>query len=181
MSDESLRKTGQIVPLRRGKGRLVHDEETRTRCFILFATVAGRNCATAAKLYAEEVAGFATPAPDRTTVALWASEDRWHTQADDLWRQTKGRTAVELQILFVSNTMLSQRRLHDILAGHDTRPIEERLVTLKAIETAMRSRERLPELARIEPPDTERDTSDRPRDERESLAKQALARRKDTA
>lgn len=181
MSDETPRSMAAIVALPRetAPARTVYDDETRTRCFVLYATFGARNCAATARLYAAEVAALDLPVPDVSTIQRWAAEDRWQDQADGLWRNTRGRTPYELQILSMANTMLGQRALHDILSGVDERDVQERIVTLKAIEVAMRSREKLPELARVEPPAAgELETADMTREEREAEAKLALARPK---
>lgn len=170
MSDESR---SNIVPIRH------YDAETRARCFVLFATFGARNCSATARLYAAEVQREGLSAPDVRTIQIWANDDDWNRQADDLWRATKGRSNYELQVLFVANTMLSQKALHAILTGEDERDLNERIITLKAIETAMKSRERLPELARIEPPDQlGTDDEHAPREEREAKAMSAITRKK---
>lgn len=167
-----------IVPLPRPNRAIgaPYDDETRVRCFVLYATFAARNCAKTAKLYANEVKALGLPVPDHSTIKRWAADEDWYHQADDMWRASKGRTPYELQLLTAANTMQGQYALHDILTGMDDRPVEERLITLKAIEVAMKTRERVPDLARVEPPDVETDTRDMTRDEREALAKQAIAR-----
>lgn len=142
----------------------------------MFATVAARNCAKTARLYALEAAQFGWSAPDARTIQLWAAEDGWQRQADAWWRETKGRTPYVLQIISAANTMQAQQALHDILTGMDQRPAEERAITLKAIEVAMKTRERVPDLARVEPPDADVDTEGKTREEREALAMQAVAR-----
>ena len=119
--------------------------------------------------------------PDTRTIQLWAAADDWSRQADDLWRNTKGRTSYELQILSQANTMMGAKALHDILTGADQRELNERIVTLKAIEVAMKAREKLPELARIEPPEDRDLDDDKPRDQREAEALSGIARTKGTA
>jgi hypothetical protein len=158
-----------------------YDVETRTRCFVLYATFAARNCAAVQRLYAAEVASLEIPVPDVRTIQIWAAEDDWMRQADDLWRNTKGRTAYELQIISQANTMQGAKALHDILTGLDQRDATERVITLKAIEVALKAREKLPELSRIEPPEADIDTSDMPREEREALAMSSITRKKDSA
>lgn len=170
----------EIVPLRREvrPAGFVYDDETRVRCFVLFATMGARNCAATARLFANEVEGLDIRAPDARTIQLWAAEDDWNGQADNLWRNTKGRDLQELRHLASANTLLSQKAMHDILTGLDRRSVEERLITLKAIEVTMRSRERLPELAKIEPPEETTIDEDKPRDQREAEALQAMVRGK---
>ena len=183
MSDETRKQMSDIVPLRRdvAPAGFAYDDETRVRCFILYATFAARNCAAVARLYASEVAGQDVPVPDTRTIQLWAAADDWSRQADDLWRNTKGRTSYELQILSQANTMMGAKALHDILTGADQRELNERIVTLKAIEVAMKAREKLPELARIEPPEDRDLDDDKPRDQREAEALSGIARTKGTA
>lgn len=178
MTDGTRRHIGDIVPLNAEKSveRVAYDDETRTRCFVLYATFAARNCAKTARLYANEVKELGSPVPDVRTIQHWAADDDWYHQADDLWRNSKGRTPYELQLLTAANTMQGQQALHDILTGADMRPIEERLVTLKAIEVAMKTRERVPDLARVEPPEPDTTDDELSRDEREAIAKQAIAR-----
>lgn len=174
------RNMGAIVALPREveAERVVYDDEARVRCFVLFATFGARNCAAVARLYEQEVKTLGLPAPDVRTIQRWANDEDWNGQADNLWRETKGRSNYELQILFQANTMQGQKALHNILTGMDERSIEERVVTLKAIEVAMRSRKELPELARIEPPEVKgEDQKDKPRDQREAEALAAITRR----
>lgn len=180
MTDETRSHIGEIVPLR-GDARpagFAYDDETRARCFVLFATFAARNCAATARLYEQEVTALGLPAPDVRTIQLWAADEDWNGQADTLWRNTKGRTAYELQILSMANTMQATKALHDILTGGDQRDLNERIVTLKAVEVAMKNRERLPELARIEPPEQTVDTDSMSREEQEAHATAAIARKK---
>lgn len=167
-----------IVPLTRDKNLDVarYDDETRMRCYVIYATFAARNCAKTVRLYANEVHALGLPVPDVATVKRWAADDDWYHQADDMWRSSKGRTPYELQLLTAANTMQGQYALHDILTGQDERPIEERLVTLKAIEVAMKTRERVPDLARVEPPEPDTIDDDLPREEREAIAMRAVAR-----
>lgn len=180
MTDESTGQKSRIVALRRSDRRpvAVYDDATRVRCFVIYATMAARNCAATARLYADEARAFGEHAPDADTVRRWAADDDWPGQVDNLWRNTKGRTLQELQELASSNTLVGQKALHNILTGLDSRPIEERVLTLKAIEIAMKAREKLPELARVEPPEQERDTEGRTREELEAEAMAGIVRKK---
>jgi hypothetical protein len=180
VSDETRKHIYELAPVERGsvvKG-FAYDDETRARCFVLYATFAARNCAKTARLYEQEVKALGLPAPDVRTIQLWAADDDWYGQADDFWRHSKGRTPYELQILSSANTMQAQQALHDILTGADERDLNERLITLKAIEVAMKARERLPELARIEPPEQTADTASMSREEQEAHATAAISRKK---
>ncbi len=178
MSDERRSHIVEIVPApaESRPARVAYDEETRARCFVLYATFAARNCAAVARLYAEEVKSLDLPAPDVRTLQHWANDEQWNAQADTLWRHTKGRTSYELQILSQANTMQGAKALHDILTGLDTRDLNERVITLKAIEVAMKAREKLPELARIEPPEETLDTDGLSKQDIEANAMNAITR-----
>src|SRR5262245_36038387 len=178
--DGSTAASGQIVPfsanVRLGRGE-AYPLEVKARCFVLYATAGARNGANTSKLYAEEHKDEACPSKE--TINLWAREERWGDQADDLWRQTRGRTQHELQILSTANAQLAQMRLNALLMGTDERPYEERVITLKAIEVANKAREKMPDLGRVQPPDAEADVSNLTREEREAAARQNLVQRDD--
>jgi hypothetical protein len=163
-----------IVPLRRGDPQVRFTPEQKARCFELYATAAGRNPANVVLLYAEEVEE-GEPVPSRQTVWTWAKDEQWDRQANDLWRNTKGRSRFELQVLTVANAVISQRRLNAILMGTDPGDPAEKVITLKGIELAMRQYERIPQLTQVTPPEeTEVDTAGMTRDEIEAKARQAL-------
>jgi hypothetical protein len=152
-----------------------YDLETKSRCFVLYATAAARNCRHAALLYQEEHPGEQTPSTESITV--WAREEHWADQADDLWRQSKGRTLHELQVLATANAQLAQMRLNQILMNTDRRSVEERIVTLKAIDLSQKAREKMADMTRVQPPDAVIDEDTMDRDERERKARQALVQR----
>ena len=174
MSNDSDGDTGTVVPFVRGDAQVRHDDETKVRCFVLYGTMAGRNCAAVERLIAEEYDGTGLPVPTRAAIARWAADERWAEQADDMWRSTKARTLFELQVMAASNAMLAQKRKQDVLLGrYDGREMTGAL-HLKAAELSDRFIERVLPLASIHAPEPERDTSGMSRDEKEALARKAM-------
>ena len=170
--------SAEIVPVRRSVPGVPHSDETKTRCFVLYSTEGGRNCASVERLIGEELEGTEEVVPTRQTIAGWARDEQWSAQADELWRKTKLWGARELQVIAIANAVLGQRRRHEVLLGNYRGDNDIAAQFLKAGELSDRFIERVLPLSAMKPPvEEETDTEDLPRDEREALARQALVQR----
>lgn len=166
-----------IVPLR-GLPGVAHPPEVKARCFILFATEAGRNCAAVERLIAEELAGTDQLIPTRKTVSGWCRDERWAEQADDLWRNTKLWGLNELKVLSMANALLGQRRRHEVLLEKYSGDNDTAAHYLKAGELSDRFIERVLPLSSMETPAPEAaDNEDLPREALEAQAKSAMIQR----
>lgn len=169
---------GSIVPIRRGVAGVAHDDETRARCFVLYATVAGRNYAAVERLLAEERSGSDLPVPSRSVIQTWGNEDRWAQQADDIWRNTKQWTHEQLQVIALANVLLGQQRRHEVLQGKLEGNNDLAAQYLKAGELSDRFVERVLPIKSMRPPEVERNEEDMTKEEREHLAANRIARKR---
>src|SRR5829696_3374166 len=151
MSEQPPVPAASVVPVR-GLPGVAHSDEVRMRCFVLYATEAGRNCASVETLIAEELDGTQEPVPTRQVIASWARDDQWSLQADELWRKTKVWGFRELQVLALSNALLGQRRRHEVLLGHYRNDNDTAAQYLKAGELSDRFIERVLPLSAMKPP-----------------------------
>ena len=152
-----------IVPLR-GLPGVAHSEDTKARCFVLYATAAARNCADVERLIAEELDGTSEVVPTRQAIAGWARDEQWAEQADDVWRNTKRWGKREPEVIALSNAMLGQQRRHEVLMGK--------------YNLADRTIERVLPLGAMEgPPEPAIETKDVPREAGEAQAKSAMIQR----
>jgi hypothetical protein len=115
-----------------------YDEDMRARAFVLWTTEAGRNCAAVARLLAEEFANEGLNTPHRSVIAVWASQDDWANQADEMWRNTRLWSARQLQTVALGNVLLASRRRQEVLLGKYDEDIGAGLLMLKAGELADR-------------------------------------------
>ena len=176
MNENTEPTTAAIVPLRRGLPGVAHTVETKTRCFVLYATAAARNCAAVERLIAEELAGTGEPVPTRQSIAAWARDDAWDTQADELWRNTKQWGLRELQVIALANALLGQQRRHEVLLGLYRSDSDTAAQYLKGGELSDRFIERVLPLSAMRAPELEpQDLSGLSREQREALARQSLS------
>jgi hypothetical protein len=175
---EPATPSAEIVPSR-GLPGVAHAPEIKARCFVLYSTEAGRNCAAVERLIAEELDGTREGVPSRQTIAGWARDEQWSSQADNLWRSTRRWGVRELQVIAIANAVLGQRRRHEVLLGKYRGDHATAAQYLKAGELSDRFIERVLPLSSMEaPPRHEADTEDVPREVAEARALAAMIQRK---
>src|SRR5512134_2602562 len=152
MSDDTDAIPDPLMPFMRGTPQVRFSTETKARCFVLFATMAGRNCAAVERLIQEELTGTGEPVPTRQTIATWARAEGWAAQADDLWRTTKSWSREQLQVLALANMLLGQQRRHEVLLGQYLDRPDVAAQYLKAGELSDRAIERILPLSAMQPP-----------------------------
>lgn len=161
-----------------------YDPEVKARCFVLYSTAGGRNCAAVERLYAREVEGTNEPVPSRKVIAAWAADEAWATQSDNLWRNTKHWTHDQLRVLGLANTIAAAQHRHDLLTGKGLDGLDnatKAMIQLKAGELSDRAIERILPLGAMKPPDDLTETNEElSRADREGQAKlRIVARKKD--
>jgi hypothetical protein len=155
-----------------------YDEGTKAVLLYIYATSGNRSPALTAKQAAKHFPP-GTRLPDMKTIWQWAATEDWRSRADDIWRAYPGRVLSELQHLHVAAALVSAQRMLDVVSGEDTRPVDERLIVLKAYELVFKTLVNLPQLARVTPEERAgMEGEELPRDEREALARKAIVRPK---
>lgn len=140
-----------IREIPRGSPAVAHSDEMRARCFVHYSTDGARNCAEVERLIAEELQGTHERVPTRQCIGDWAREERWHEQADALWRATEGWSIEQLRVYVLANAILGQRRRHEVLTGKIT-DNDTAARYLKAGELSDRFIEKILPIGALRPP-----------------------------
>jgi hypothetical protein len=155
-------------------------QDVQERTFHLWSTIGARNAGRTAVLLAREL-GEDAPLPTPSTIRRWAHDGAWTAKADADLEQSHGRTVYELQVGWLAALRLAQQTLLDGMAGTLDEAPHAGIARLKAAEITLRTIERagllaiLPQRPKPEP----EDTSHLSRAEREALAMERMATRRD--
>ncbi len=178
MAEDRDPLTGALVPLPRREPALPFDEAMIERAFEIYTTVAGRNCAHVQRLLAAEI-GDEGPAPTRQTVHNWSIQHAWRERADVQLRETAGRTAHELALLWRSIVLGGAEAILAAQTGAFDDDPAAGAVRLKAAEIGLRPIiSGAISLSAIQPPPDPREEDEQSltREEREARVMAAIAR-----
>jgi hypothetical protein len=136
-----------------------------------------RNAEAVAQLLRTEF-GPEVRTPSARCIREWVHYHGWPARADHDWRSNQGRTLFEMRVQAVAGFRLGLQNLLLAATGGIPDPADA-VVRLKAAELAIRLVERgvIP-LAAIEPPTADVDERTLSRPEREALAGERMARRR---
>ncbi len=178
MSSEGNGSERGLTPLRVIPGEVVshsYPDDVVERCYALWATKAGMNASATVRYYQGEVED-GVPVPTPQAVRKWAREQGWRQRRIDDYTQNHGERLYDLQSKYLAVMDGHADVMLEAQAGaYDDNPAAG-IVRLKPGELVTKVIERgiLPLMPAVTA--AEVDTDDMSRDEREAIAKQAIAR-----